>query len=79
MKRKSYHKELNLISKRIKELRLNAGYTSYETFSIEKGIPPRQYWRMESSKAHDFRMSSLLKILDFHDMSVQEFFSSLED
>ncbi|MEQ9264168.1 MAG: hypothetical protein RLN81_03040 [Balneolaceae bacterium] len=79
MKSKSYQKELNLISKKIKELRLNAGYTSYETFSIEKGMPPRQYWRMESSTTHDFRMSSLLKILEFHGMTLQEFFSGLEE
>jgi len=78
MKNKSYKKELNLISQRIKELRLNAGYTSYETFSIEKGITPRQYWRMESSTAHDFRMTSLLKILDIHGITLEEFFEGIK-
>ncbi|MFY0696706.1 MAG: helix-turn-helix transcriptional regulator [Balneola sp.] len=79
MKSNKYQKELSLISKRIKELRLSAGYTSYETFSIEKGIPPRQYWRMESSKSHDFRMSSLLQILEFHNLTLKEFFDGMDE
>lgn len=77
MTSKSHDKELNLISKRIKELRLKAGYTSYETFSHEMGMQPRQYWRMESSSTHDFRMSSLLKILNFHGITLEEFFKGL--
>ena len=44
-------KELNnlivSIGKRIKSLRMNAGYKSYEVFAWENNLSRIQYWKME--------------------------------
>ena len=60
------------VAQKLKTLRIEKGYTSYENFAIDKGIRRMQYWRMESGT--NFTFTSLLKILDAHDMSLAEFF-----
>lgn len=65
------------ISKKLKEMRVAAGYTSYEKFTIEKGLPRVQYWRME--KGTNFQFESLIKILDAHEVSLSEFFANFTD
>ncbi len=65
------------IAKKLKEMRINAGYTSYENFTIDKGLPRVQYWRME--KGTNFQFESLVKILDTHEMSLSEFFADFKD
>lgn len=66
---------LEKIGKKLKELRLEKGYVSAEFFAWEHKIPRVQYWRME--KGTNFTMSSLLKILDAHNMTLDEFFRDL--
>lgn len=60
------------IAKKLEQLRIERGYTSYENFAIEHGISRMQYWRME--KGTNFTFASFLKILDAHEMSLEEFF-----
>tara|TARA_R110002096_G_scaffold184679_1_gene363263 strand:- start:4947 stop:5180 length:234 start_codon:yes stop_codon:yes gene_type:complete len=64
------------IGKRLKELRLKKGYTSYETFAWDNEIPRIQYWRME--KGTNFTISSLLRVLDTHNLTLEEFFKGLK-
>ena len=64
------------ISKKLKELRIEKGYTSYENFAIEHGISRMQYWRMEQGS--NFTFQSLLKILDGHQVSLSEFFQDFD-
>lgn len=66
---------LEKIGRKLKELRLEKGYVSAEFFAWEHKIPRVQYWRME--KGTNFTMSSLLKILDAHNMTLDEFFRDL--
>ncbi len=66
---------LEKIGRKLKELRLEKGYVSAEFFAWEHKIPRVQYWRME--KDTNFTMSSLLKILDAHNMTLDEFFRDL--
>lgn len=63
------------IGKRIKELRIEAGYSSYEFFAWEHGLPRVQYWRME--KGTNFTIKSLIKVLDVHNLSLKDFFSQI--
>lgn len=63
------------ISERLKELRKEKGYKSYETFAWDKDLPRMQYWRME--KGVNFTMESLLKVLDAHQMGIKEFFTGI--
>ena len=67
---------IQAIGKRIKELRKKAGYTSYETFAVEHDMPRKNYWRLE--KGYNFTISTLIEILEIHDMTLEEFFKGLE-
>lgn len=62
------------VAKKLEQMRIEKGYTSYENFAIEHGISRMQYWRME--KGTNFTFASFLKILDAHEMSLEEFFAS---
>lgn len=63
------------IAKRIKDLRIENGYTSYEKFAIKNDFQGKQYWRLE--EGHDFKISTLLRILEAHNLSLEEFFKGL--
>jgi transcriptional regulator with XRE-family HTH domain len=68
-----YKKEqLKKLAERIKELRIQKGYTSYEYFAYDHNIPRAQYGRYE--KGEDLKFSSLLKVLQGLDISLKEFF-----
>jgi transcriptional regulator with XRE-family HTH domain len=64
------------ISEKLEKMRIDKGYTSYENFAIEYGISRMQYWRME--KGTNFTLESLLKILDAHDTTLEEFFKGIK-
>ncbi|MFY0689062.1 MAG: helix-turn-helix transcriptional regulator [Cyclobacteriaceae bacterium] len=65
------------IGNRLKELRIEAGYTSYVDFSIKHKIEPKQYWRLEAGAAN-FTINTLLRILEFHDITLENFFKGIE-
>lgn len=64
------------IGLRIKQLRLNKGYSSAEIFAYEHGLNRVSYWRME--KGCNITLTSLLRILDIHNITLQEFFSDFD-
>lgn len=64
------------IGKRLKELRIENGYSSYETFAFENELPRVHYWRIEAGKTN-LTIRSLLKILEIHNITIQEFFKDL--
>lgn len=66
-------KEIKKLAHRIKSLRIQKGYTSYENFAFEKDIPRAQYGRYETGT--DIQFTSLLKIAQAFDMTLEEFFS----
>ena len=67
---------LEKIGERLKEIRKQQGYDNYEKFAYENDIPRAQYGRYERGKS-DLRLSSLLKILNAFDMSLEEFFKNM--
>ncbi len=67
-----HEKTLQKIGERLKEIRKAKGYKNYEAFAYEKKIPRAQYGRYE--RGSDLKLSSLLKILDAFDMTLEEFF-----
>ncbi len=71
----SMDERIEKIAARIKQLRIQKGYVSYEFFAWEHQIPRVQYWRME--KGTNFTFKNLLRILDAHEMTLEEFFSDL--
>lgn len=66
--------QLQKLANRIKELRIEKGYTSYEYFAYDHNIPRAQYGRYE--KGEDLKFSSLLKILKALDISLKDFFET---
>lgn len=68
-------KRIKLIAGKVKELRIKAGYSSAESFSSDHSMDRVQYWRVESGT--NLTMKTLLKILDFHKISLEEFFQGL--
>lgn len=64
--------QLEKLANRLKELRIQKGYTSYEYFAYDNNIPRAQYGRYE--KGEDLKFSSLLKVLQGLDISLKEFF-----
>ncbi len=61
------------LGERIRELRKKAGYTSQETFAYDADIPRALYGRYE--KGSNLTIYSLFRILKFHKISFEEFFS----
>ena len=67
----------NSIGQRLKSLRIDAGYKSYEVFAWENNLSRIQYWKME--KGTNCTLKSLFKVLKIHKLTYKEFFDSLED
>lgn len=64
------------IGNKLRQLRIEKGYTSYETFAFDFDIPRMQYWRMEKGKTN-VTIKSLKKVLDIHGISFKDFFEMM--
>ncbi|UCA58623.1 helix-turn-helix domain-containing protein [Chryseobacterium rhizoplanae] len=75
MEEKEFIKEevLKKLGKRIKEIRIAKGYSSYEYFAYEHNISRAQYGRYE--KGEDLRFSTLAKVINAFGMTMNEFFA----
>lgn len=76
MEKDTLDPRLRAIGERIRQLRMERGYSSYETFAFDHGLPRVGYGRHE--KGANLTMSSLLRILDIHGLTLQEFFAGLD-
>lgn len=72
---KNIELKINQISQKLKEIRLSKGYTSYETFAFDHNLNRVQYWRIESGS--NITLKTLIKVLDIHKISLEEFFKDL--
>ena len=62
------------MGKRIRDLRIKAGFKSQEAFAYEANIPRAQYGRYEAGT--NITLLSLNKIIRFHKLSLEEFFKN---
>ncbi len=67
---------IELVSTKLKELRKDRGYTSYETFALDNGLDRKQYWRVENGS--NITIKTLVKILEIHDRSLPSFFRDID-
>ena len=67
---------LEVIGKKLIELRIRKGYTSHVTFAEDFDLPRVQYWRMEKGKAN-FTLKSLKRVLVIHDVSFEQLFNDI--
>lgn len=63
------------IAEKIKQLRIDKGYSSYENFAYENDLSRVQYWRLE--RGTNFTINYLLKVLEIHKLSLSEFFNDI--
>lgn len=68
---------LPIIASKIKRLRIDRGYSSYEVFALENNFDRKQYWRIENGS--NITMITLTKVLDALEIPLTEFFSDLEE
>ena len=66
-------KQLKNLGERIREIRKAKGFSNYEKFAYQHNFNRSSYGRFESGE--DIRFSSLLRVLDAFDMTLEEFFS----
>jgi len=74
--KKEVDKRILKIAAKLKKMRIEKGYTSYENFAWDNDLGRIQYWRLE--KGTNFTMQSLLKVLDVHKVSLEEFFKGIK-
>jgi transcriptional regulator with XRE-family HTH domain len=65
--------QIKKIAQKIKQLRINKGYKSYETFALDHELDRKQYWRIENGS--NITLATLLKVLKIHRISLKRFFS----
>lgn len=63
--------QLKLIGDALKRLRIDKGYTNYEYLAYEIGMARSQYGPYENGK--NLTLFTLLKILNFHGLSLKVF------
>jgi hypothetical protein len=63
------------IALKIKNLRIQAGFSSYENFAYQHDLARVQYWRME--RGCNFTINYLIKILDIHKITLEDFFKGI--
>jgi hypothetical protein len=68
---------LEVVGKKLIELRKEKGYKSHETFALDHELPRVQYWRLEKGKVN-FTFKTLIKVLSIHEVPVEEFFAGLK-
>ena len=76
-KTKELDPRIKLIAEKLQKLRKDKGYSSYENFAFDNEIPRMQYWRLENGTAN-FTITSLIKVLEIHKMSLSEFFKDID-
>lgn len=70
-------KEIEILQKigaKLRQLRIEKGYTSHENFAFENDLSRMQYWRIEKGITN-LTIRSLVRILNIHGLSIEEFFS----
>lgn len=63
---------LTKVAQKLKLLRINAGYTSYETFAVDNDLDRKQYWRIENGS--NLTLKTLITVLNKHKVTLEDFF-----
>jgi len=69
-------KNIKKIAEKVKQLRIDKGYSSYENFAYENDLSRVQYWRLE--RGTNFTINYLLRVLEIHKISLSEFFKDID-
>lgn len=64
--------EIEKVAKKIKQLRKDKGYTSFQALAYDYELNRVQYWRIE--KGHNITLKTFFRILQIHNLTPEEFF-----
>lgn len=67
--------QLENIGNRLRKLRIEKGYSNYEIFAFDHDLNRANYGRYENGA--NMRVSTLIQILECHDLTLEEFFKSM--
>lgn len=67
---------LEVIGRKLLDLRIKKGYKSHADFAKDHALPRIQYWRMEKGKSN-ITLRSLHRVLAVHNLSIEELFESI--
>ncbi len=70
-------KVLAQMGSKLKALRIKQGYKSHEEFAFVNKLSRVQVWKIEAGKAN-ITMSTLLRMLEIHKLTLKEFFKDIE-
>ena len=72
--------QIKRIAKKVKELRVKAGFSSYEGFALHTGINRNSYFRFErsASTGDNYTIALLIKITRGLNISLSDFFHDIE-
>lgn len=59
------------LCQRLKQIRIDNGYPSYEAFALEKSLGRMSVWRVE--QGCNLTLQTLFRYLDIHQMTLEEF------
>lgn len=65
------------LAERLKQLRKDKGYSSYEGFAVDYDLDRKQYWRIENGS--NITITTLIKVLDIHKKDLSTFFREVEN
>lgn len=68
--------ELDLIAKRLRELRKSKGYNNYEHIAFDLGMSRSAYWKLEAGS--NFEMKTLIKVCRLLGVTLEEFFEGIK-
>lgn len=66
---------LDKVGIKLKQLRIDSGYSSYEIFAWENNLSRIQYWKME--KGTNCTLKSLDRVLKIHKLTIDQFFKEV--
>lgn len=64
------------ICRKLKELRIQKGWTSYEAFALANDLSRQSYWSTENGR--NLTLKTLFRLLDLHQVSIEEFLFQTE-
>ncbi|MCK9480918.1 MAG: helix-turn-helix domain-containing protein [Bacteroidia bacterium] len=65
------------IGAKLKRLRIEKGYTSYENFAMDFDLSRAYYWKVERGQ-QNLSMDYFLSLLKIHEISLKDFFSDID-
>ena len=74
----AYEKKVrDQIGSKLKAFRIKQGYKSHEDFATANKLSRVQVWKIESGNAN-ITLSTLLRMLEIHKLTLKEFFKDID-